>query len=227
MLRGRDLVKYRRKLRYDVGKVNDAITKGAFLSKEEWFDFLFKSFYVDYYSKNMLKYWLFNRDTYKFASACAKVFGYLVNISVKGFVNDTYVSDVKKLTKRLCKCTSRVNPVEVDSFDRNGTLYLSVVFKGGIDRTYGIRNKKDAINCILTITRYCSEIADCTSDNVEFGNFLNGYISREFKKLISGVEPTPYCSSDDRLTLAQVLNHRSKLRMVGSEHTEERLISIV
>lgn len=223
------LAKYIKKVQADVVKVDNAITKGAYLSAEEWFDFNFKSSLVGYHSKNILKYKIFNSQVCKFADAYADAFKYLLNISTEGFVNTTYIKNIKRVATKMSKFTSRVSPLEVDGYDRNGTLYIELVFKGGKERVFSIKSKNDAIHCLLTITGYCTDIADTFSHNDEFGIFIEGFLGREFKKFVANVEPTPYVCGSDRLTLAKMLSSR-QLRVISScndDIEEERIVSIV
>ena len=222
-----DLVRYKKKVNMDLVDVDRAISKGAYLSAEEWFDFNFKSALLAFNSLNIVKYRLFNNQVCKFAEACAEAFTFLTDISINGFNNITYIKYVKRIASRMSKFVSNSSPIQADGFDKDGTLYIKVSSGNEVETLCAIRNVDDAFKGIKVIVRYCTEIADTFSHNGEFGKFLDGYVGREFTKFTAYVEPTPYVCGNDRLTLAKQISKRNKSKVVATIHNGDKVISIV
>lgn len=221
------LSNYKKAVSKDLLSVDTAISKGAFLSAEEWFDFNFKSAILGFNSKNILKYRLFNNKLYKFAEASAEAFLYLVDISVNGFCNSSYIQYVERVVARMNKFLSSAKRISVEGFDKDGTLYIKVISCHKSSTTCPITGIEDALKCLKTIVRYCTENADCFTHNGEFGKFINGYIGREFTKLSTNVAPTPYMCGNDRLTLAKQILGSKTNRIVGATCSGGKVISIV
>lgn len=225
-----DLVKYKKKVNSGLNSVESAISKGAYLSAEEWFDFNFKCAFVNYHSLNALKYMMFNRRVCKFAKAYAKIFECLIDIAIEGFNNDIYIYYAQKTISLLNPFIKGSNRIFVDGFDRDGVLYLKVILGARSVVNYPIRNKNEAIKGIKTIVRYCTEITDIFSHDEEFGKFIKGYISRELSKFLANIEPTPYVCDNDRLTLYKKLyskrQRKGEIISINTAHEGDKIISI-
>lgn len=226
----RDLANYRRKMKNSLTDVDAAISKGAYLSAEEWFDFIFKSEYLSMTFKNIRKYKFFNRRLCNLASAYAVAFDYLVELHMNGFNNFTYILEVRNLVSFMKKFSKESRSLTVDGFDRDGVLYIRV-YSGKDTALCPVRNREEAINGIKAIVRYCTELADCFPHIGEFDKFLNGYLSREFAKFRANIEPTPYVCGDDRLTLSKQLASKNRFKkaditVLNTECNRGKIISI-
>lgn len=202
-----DVITYKRKVRCDVANVDRAISKGAYLSQEEWFDFLVKSKYVGSKFWNISKYKLFNWRLCSLAEAYAVALEYLMSIAVDGFDNKTYTSILKDVAFLMRKFTDRKYSISVDGFDRDGGFYIRVYIGRHKCTVCPVRNRAEAEKGIRVVVRYCTEMAESFSVNDEFTKFLNGYLNSEFTRFLSNTEPTPYCMEDDRLTLKSQLHY--------------------
>lgn len=118
------LSNYKKAVSKDLLSVDTAISKGAFLSAEEWFDFNFKSAILGFNSKNILKYRLFNNKLYKFAEASAEAFLYLVDISVNGFCNSSYIQYVERVVARMNKFLSSAKEFQLKVLTRTELFTL-------------------------------------------------------------------------------------------------------
>lgn len=205
-----DIVTYKRKVRSDVSNVDKAISDGAYLSQQEWFDFLVKSEFVGSSFWNITKYRLFNWRLCSLAKAYAVALDYLMAISVDGFDNKTYTAILKDVAYVMRKFTDRKYSISVDGFDRDGGFYVRVYIGKHKCTVCPVRNRAEAEKGIRVVVRYCTEMAESFSVNDEFTKFLNGYLNSEFTRFLSNAEPTPFCMDDDRLTLKSQLQSKKE-----------------
>ena len=197
-----NLVSYRKKVANDLMMVDNAISDGIYLSKEEWFDFIFKSAMIGYRSWNIVKYSCFNKSLCHFAEVYAEAFTYLLSISIDGFNNDDYISCIKHIVSGLNKfCKDRSKRFKVNGFDKNGSLFIKVSHGNSKGEVYKIKGISCAIEKLIFIVRSCISNIDIFSHTGDFGKFLIGYISNEFDKLESNVTPTPYICASSKYSL--------------------------
>ena len=201
-----NLVKYRKKVCNDLVTIDDAISDDIVLSREEWFDFLFKSALMGYRSWNIKKYRTFNKEICKFVEVYAEVLSHLIEFSIDGFTNSSYIKVTKRIVSLMNKFTSYRKYLRAEGYDKNGTMYIDI-YKGNKKViSYPVKGKQDGIERVKCVSRYCIDNIDSFSHNGEFGNFIKGYLGQEFDTIINNIEPYPYVCEDGSHTLYERLN---------------------
>jgi hypothetical protein len=200
-----DLAKYRRRLKADISLVDEAISNGAEMTAEEWFDFNCKGVIANARTLNMRKYGVFNRDAYSLASVVADIVMFLMEIDVKGFKNSSFIKRVKKITSKMNRFVKSNIPAEVMGYDRNGVLYIRVLYGKQNVVTFPIHSKRDAVKCVNALYRYCLENSDGIPLDGEFAKFVKGYVNGEFLKFCKNVNSSPYVSVKRDKTLSDCI----------------------
>lgn len=219
---GKKIMSYKLKVTNDLILVDKAISNGTYLSREEWFDFIVKASMVGYRSKNIFKYWLFNRHIVKMAEVFAETVCYMAEMAYSGFDNESFLATVSYLVSKMNTLVGADNRVFVDSHDKNGFYYVSVKVgsdKEEINRVSGVRDAIDRVNSIIGCCVKNVEKISCDGD---FGIFIKRYISREFSVIVSGEAPAPFVCKN-AYTLSDVI--KSSQRNVGRKMTAERVMS--
>ena len=200
------IVNYRRQVNRGLLKVDKAISKDVYLTKEEWFDFLFKSAFLGFKSNNIKKYKVFHKDIVLLSESMAEAFGYMLDISLNGFKNTEYITCVRRIIRRMNRYLKKSNQLNSIGYDRDGYLFIRVYQGSDVVLTLEVSSKDEAVEKIITVMRYCIENIDAVCLGVEFVTFLKSYLQFEFSKIISCVDITPYVSGDTRLTLNDYLS---------------------
>lgn len=199
------LIKYKRRLKADIFLVDEAISNGAEMTAEEWFDFNCKGVIANARTLSMRKYGVFHRDAYSLALVVADIVMFLMEIDVEGFKNSSFIKRVKRITSKMNKFVKSNMPVEVMGYDKNGVLYIRVLYGKQNVITFPIRSKRDAVNCVNALYRYCFENSDGIPFDSEFAKFLKGYVNGEFLKFCKNVLPSPYVSIKRDKTLSDCI----------------------
>ena len=200
-----DYENYKKMLNICVGKVDRAISKGAYLSEEEWFDFICKSAQINYRSQNITKYGMFNKELLKFAETYAEILGYAVFLTIDGFDNMLFGHCLKSVTAKLNKFIHTYSRIRVECSDRNGTLYIKLYKSGKRHRLFPVKNVEDAVDFLIALTGYATENSEIFRHTAEFSTFISGYFQSEYNGIISNKRPEPYIGYNDSRTLAKYL----------------------
>lgn len=213
---------YRENIVEDLSIVDDAISNGAVLNREEWFDFVFKMAFVGKLNKNIFKYYLFNKRLVWLAEAYADALHSVTTIINNGFTKTGYERMVSRVASNMNKLVYRKNPFTCIGCDRDGVNYIRVYADEERVGVFPVRSKKEAVKGIVVLTRYFSSIADGVPHDVEFVNFLDGFLSAELDRILFNERPTPYVCLNDSDRLASQLS-----RAGYNYYGDEKVIPIV
>lgn len=200
-----DLTHYRKKILKDLVVVDEAISDDAYLAKDEWFDFLFKSYFVGYRSWNIKLYRSFHKGICKLAEVYAEAFSYLVDIRIEGFDNVSYIKYIKRVISRMNALTTRKGRVKVSGYDKDGVLYIKLLKGSNKSETFSVSSRDEAVDKFEYVIRYCTHNTEIFPRNREFGNFLVGYLGGELSKVVNNISPYPYVCCN-RCTLQDILS---------------------
>lgn len=226
---------YKEKVLNDLVEVDNAISDGMYLTREEWVDFICKSAMVGrrYRSWNIFKYKIFNKSIAKFAECMAETLTYVVDIACNGFDNESFAATVAYLVSEMNTLLRYESRVFIDTYDKNGSYYVSVRVGSSEKKVYKVASVRDAIERVKEIFRCCINNIDSFSHDGDFGIFINGYISREFSVIVRGELPTPYvCEDCSYCTLKEYIkkeatyNQESMRTAMSTSYTGGKLIKI-
>lgn len=196
---------YRDNIIVDLNRVDEVISNGAMLSREEWFDFNFKMAFVGKINKNTLKYYMFNRRLVWLAEAYADALHSITMVIQNGFTKAEYERMVSRLAANMNKLVYHKNPFTCIGADRDGVNYIRVYADEERVGFFPVRSKKEAVKGLVVLTRYFSSIADGVPHDVEFVNFLDGFLSAELDRILFNERPMPYvCINDSNRLVCQL-----------------------
>lgn len=201
----KNFVSYRRIVGKDLLLVDDAISNDAYLSREEWFDYLFKSYLIGFRSQNIKKYRAFYKKVCCIAEIYSEAFTYMVDIGVDGFKNCSYLSYLKRIVSRMNKLITRKNRVLIEGYDKDGVFYIRVSKNKIRYEVFSVSGKDEAIEKIKYLVGYCMDRVEGLSANADFYTFLKGFLSAEYKKVVMNITPTPYMNDSSRCTLSDYI----------------------
>ena len=202
----RDVANYIKQVNRCLLKVDKAISKDIHLTKEEWFDYLFKGAFIGCRTENIKKYRVFHKGVVLMAEGYAEALSYLLDIAISGFKNSEYISYIKHIVHKMNRLIKRPNRLRTEGYDRDGYLFIRIYKGNERVMTITVANKEEAIEQILIIVGYCIENVDTITLGVEFTKFLKSYLQLEFNKITSCMNITPYMGGGTRCTLSDYLS---------------------
>lgn len=177
--------------------VDNAVSRGVVLSKEERFDNYFKT--LLFYREDLKR--VMSSKLYRVASFYSHAFLEMKKVEVGGYDNKSAYSSFKKLNKLSLIYNGKCG-TDLISYDEDGTLYVAVedFDKKGYEIIYSINDRDSLIKCLCDFAQYL--VSNSRNSNTFINTYLGGVVSDVYDE----VAPTPYSNVSESQTLGYVLS---------------------
>lgn len=200
--------KYAKTAERDVKFVDEAIQNGAYLSFEEWHDFIFKSEMSAFKSSEMAKYETVRPQVAEIAKIEAFIMSSIINAQVRGFNDSSAQKVVKTVIKRFNKMLKFLEGMRFARTDKDGTIFYCVEsydFSDKIEKGIVDRNSF----CSFLMSLWAMGLKELRMFNKESFRFLESHLVNEVNVINMGKRPAPYFGCVRSNTLECVLYSRT------------------
>lgn len=217
----RDYRSYIKEIGKDLLFVDDSIELGAYLSTEEWYDFMFKAQVAGYKSKNISRYRWFNKDMYRVAKVEAFLFKGLCAMCMEGYSYEDVVRFANKAIRMFNRCRGVFERIYLSSEVVAGRLILSISSVGGECSECEVYDDGSLMELVDGL--YLLFMDDLLI--VGNGDYLGGHLRHEFSVVTERKQPEPFVLGSLSNTLYRsLMNNADYCKKYGKGTTEPKKV---
>lgn len=202
--------KYIKTVERDVKEVENAIHKGAYLSFEEWFDFIFKAEVASYKSTSIAKYATVYPKESGLAQLCADIMAAILSVRMTGFNDSGARGMLKYIVKKLNKLLPLSKRVSFLCDDSDGARYYVLECN---DMSHSVRVQIDSREtlCNFLFEVWSTAVWRVGMVNIETQDFMVNKLDNEVSLVMLGKKPAPYVGGLPCNTLGYVLAEKGRV----------------
>lgn len=204
----KNIAKYLRTVDFDVRFVDEAIKRGAYLSIEEWHDFVFKSCVAGFKSDNLAKYHVVHGKASEVAKTGSYILECIVNAQVYGFTVAKARRWVKSIVKRFNKMLTPIEKMSFSNSDIDGVVRFVVEScdYGNVAESY--IDSRDSL-CDFLHNLWMVGVKELRIFNDDTVSFLDNHLYAQLDTIETGEMPSPYYGGVVSNTLKCVISERT------------------
>lgn len=183
----------------DTRFVDTAVSDGAFLSNEEWYDFMMKAMATDQSFANIRKYRLFGNDMYRLAKIEAYMFTKLCTMCVDGYTNKSVVKFVKSAVRKFNRLLGISHSMDLYVEESDGCLVFTLTSCDGECIQGNVSDRQEIVNfCNDLFVFAINEMPEfCWGSEV----YVAEHLGNEIGVVAQNKMPNPYMGGDMNNTL--------------------------
>ena len=201
-------VKYLRAVELDVEYVSRAVDSGAFLTLEEWHDFVFKCQVAGSKYDALARFESACHDYAEVARIEAYILECILDVQLLGFTNVKAKKCVKAITKRFNKLLGLMEHLRFTVSDMDGIVSFSVESYDYANKVERKIRSRESLCCFLREI-WEMGIKELRMFNKDTIRFLVEHLDNEVKTIQVGKRPSPYLGGAKFNTLTEVLFKRT------------------
>lgn len=196
--------KYIKAVERDVKEVDNAIQRGAYLSLEEWFDFIFKAEVATYKSTSIAKYSTVSPKESGLAKLGADIMAAVLSVRMAGFTDSDARGMMKYIVKKLNKLLPASKRVSFYCKDSDGAQFYILECN---DMSYSVKVQIDSREslCNFLSEVWSTAVWRVNLFNKETRDFIINKLGIELSLVMTGKKPSPYVGRLQCNTLEYVL----------------------
>lgn len=187
----------------DTRFVDTAVSDGAFLSNEEWYDFMMKAIVTDQRFSNIRKYRMFGNDLYRIAEVEAYMFTKLCAMCVDGYTNKAVVKFVKSAVRKFNRILGISHSMDLYVDEEDGCPMFTLASCNGECIEGCVSDRQEIVNfCNDLFVFAIEELSElCLGSEM----YVAEHLGNEIGVVAQNKTPNPYMGGDIKNTLRQNL----------------------
>jgi hypothetical protein len=186
--------------------VADALSRGAFPTAEEAYDFLFKSLVCGYHSKARSKYEVMYPEMSLMASTESFVLECIMESTIKGFTGNKARRMIKEICSRFNRLLPFLEKLSFESEDSDGILTFTVVSTKN-EISAEIRDRASLCKFLSDVWELGNEALDVFPAGIS--EYITAHLVSEVDIIISGKPVEPVLGGSEYGTLRHILLNKT------------------